>query len=55
MAERGRAAVTRQGFDKNEISKIVRNEGAEANGRPVAKIDKVSAKIDIIAYAAETQ
>jgi hypothetical protein len=47
-------AVTRQGCEKDEISEIVRSEVACANGTRVAQIEKVSAKIDIVACEAET-
>jgi phage tail tape-measure protein len=36
VAKRRQPAVTRQGFDRDDISKIVRSEGAKANCTPAA-------------------
>jgi Glycine zipper len=44
----------RQGCEKDELSEIVRSKVACANVTRVAQIEKVSAKIDIVACKAET-
>jgi hypothetical protein len=53
VAQSQRAAATRQDSEKDGISAIARSKIAQAKGTRVAQIDKISAKIQIIACAAE--